>query len=423
MKFNKPKALCLLIALGLQTNAIASNTSNIENIYFNKNSVTSNHLASIDSDGNIFGDPSVFMEDDEYILTSEEWYKIQLFGKTALSLPVTERDMRSQFKMTDDLEFDGTYVDLLASYRDIYDIGNKWLAPNGYREQMVDLSSQLSNYSLDVVTDAEGLQVLTQYFIEAALNDDQAQFESLKSAITKKVERLNEQVTSYSDDAKKLDDELTNFILILDKEQSKLKIIEDNNAELLLNDGSAIQANIDRLIVEKDQLNEEYAHWVKVSATTPTYGWIFPLGTIAAISTAAAGTAEALQLKAKLDAKKQEIEDLSKEYDHTSAVYSSWKLATKNITDTKGSIADALNSLSKLKGAWHDISNQLEFVLVDIESITTEQVINGDDMISAAFGTSGAVSKIVKKWQKIGDSADAWNKNAYITEQSAHSFK
>ncbi|PNQ53620.1 hypothetical protein C1141_20310, partial [Vibrio agarivorans] len=220
-----------------------------------------------------------------------------------------------------------------------------------------------------------------------------------------------------------LEEKLTDFINLLSTQRASLQTIEESNKEILADDGSALQEKIKRLIVEKDQLNEEYIRWVKISATTPTYAWVWPWGTIAAISTAAAGTNEALQLKAKLDAKKAELEEANKELDHTHAVYQSWKLATSNIDNISEKMTDALRSLEKLRGGWELISIQLDDVIPIIDGIDSENCLDKSNAWIAAMKTAREVEALQDAWRDIGGLAEKWVANAWITEETAFKIK
>ncbi|PNQ52563.1 hypothetical protein C1141_20875, partial [Vibrio agarivorans] len=162
--------LCLLVALGLQANAIAMTQPTIKNDYFNQNNTYGSYSHTQEDEGRfILGNPSVFKnEDGSFVLTSDEWYMIQLFASTASSLPITEDMMRLQFKMSDNQSFDGVYTQLLASYQQIHDSAAAWQDHNGYRDQMVGLAGQLITYSDDVVDTSSFLVQYTEKLVEAA---------------------------------------------------------------------------------------------------------------------------------------------------------------------------------------------------------------------------------------------------------------
>ena len=424
MKFNKPTALCLLIALGMQTNATAMTNSTIKNDYFNQynSNAGGENLRSEADDGQfILGDPSVFRnEDGSFVLSSDEWSMIQLFANTAGSLPTTESMMRLQFKMNDNQSFDGVYKELLDSYQQIHDNAGAWLNPNGYRDQMVSLASSLSVYSKNVVDTSGFLQVYTEALEKAAqegvITGDYTDFENYKELLIVVVSEMRENALKLQNESTELENKLTDFINLLAEQKNHLNVVEDANSYILYDDGSVIQEKIKRLIVEKDQLNKDYLRWVKASATTPTYVWAWPWGTIASVVVAGVGTAESLKLKARLEAKKAELEEATKELNHAQSVYQSWKLATTNIDNISEKLSDALTSLGKLRGGWANISANLESVIPTIDDMTAENSLNNSNKWMASILAKQSVLNLQSTWKQIDEDAKKWVANAYITE-------
>lgn len=373
-------------------------------------------------EGNILGNPSQFVIRDEkgerFILSSDEWIQIQLFATTAKGLPITEEAMRNQFQMTDDIVMEGVYTDLLTSYSSIYNIAGQWLDPQGYRDQMIELAGELYSYSGQVVTRSESLETLVNNLVDAATSDDQEKFNKYKAVIKILLDKMRGQTVVFQEKGKQLGDKLTTFINTLDQETSHLDKVEEHNAAILTNDGSKVQEKIDRLIVEKDALNDEYAKWATVAGTSPTYAWIFPWGTLAAIGTASAGTAEAIALKARLDEKAQELEDAKAELIQTVAIYQSWKLAKTNLGNIRTEMVKANQSLGKLRGGWQNIIAQLDGIISSIDGITTETVLENPDMFIAAFLSQVEVDVLQDKWRKLEELSEKWIENAYVNPTS-----
>ncbi|TQP94002.1 alpha-xenorhabdolysin family binary toxin subunit A [Vibrio cholerae] len=385
------------------------------------------NMIQSENEGGILGDTAGFIinsdEAERFILSSDEWIQIQLFATTAKALPTTEEDMRNQFEMTDDVVMDGVYTDLLQSYLSINSLSGKWMDPQGYKEQMIDLAAELASYSGTVVSKSNALETMVNNLISAALDGNEELFIKYKNALKNILVTMRNQTDDFHKKGIELGDKLTEYINVLDKEKINLDLVEERNSDILTNDGTAVQAKIDRLIVEKDALNDEYAKWATVAGTSPSYAWIFPWGTIAAISTASAGTAYALELKAKLEDKAQELEDANKELKQTVAIYHSWVLAKSDVVNIRSEMVKANQSLGKLRGGWANILGQLNGVISIIDTIDSESVLHNPDAFTAAFSSQAEVDALQDKWRKVEALAESWVENAYVNPVNKMIFR
>ncbi|GHY11789.1 alpha-xenorhabdolysin family binary toxin subunit A [Vibrio cholerae] len=386
------------------------------------------NMIQSENEGGILGDTTEFIinsdvDDDRFILSSDEWIQIQLFATTAKALPTTEEDMRNQFDMTDDVVMDGVYTDLLQSYSTINSLSGEWMDPQGYKDQMIDLAAELASYSGTVISKSNALESMVNALIDAAVMEDEDKFNKYKNAIKNVLVIMRDQTDDFHKRGIVLGDKLTEYINALDKEKINLDQVEERNSDILTNDGTAIQAKIDRLIVEKDALNDEYAKWATVAGTSPTYAWLFPWGTIAAISTASAGTAYALELKAKLEDKAQELEDANVELKQTVAIYHSWVLAKSDVVNIRSEMVKANTSLGKLRGGWANLSKQLNSIINSIDTINSESVLDNPDAFTAAFSSAAEVDTLQDKWRKVESLAEKWVENAYVNPVNKMIFR
>ncbi|HFC9211129.1 TPA: hypothetical protein AB5F35_003599, partial [Vibrio cholerae] len=293
----------------------------------------------------------------------------------------------------------------------------------GYKEQMINLAAELASYSGTVVSKSNVLETMVNNLISAALDGDEELFIKYKNSLKNILVTMRNQTDDFHKKGIELGDKLTEYINVLDKEKINLDQVEERNSDILTNDGTAIQAKIDRLIVEKDALNDEYAKWATVAGTSPTYAWLFPWGTIAAISTASAGTAYALELKAKLEDKAQELEDANVELKQTVAIYHSWVLAKSDVVNIRSEMVKANQSLGKLRGGWANILGQLNGVISIIDTIDSESVLHNPDAFTAAFSSQAEVDALQDKWRKVEALAEKWVENAYVNPVNKMIFR
>ncbi|WP_114785527.1 alpha-xenorhabdolysin family binary toxin subunit A [Vibrio tetraodonis] len=381
------------------------------------------HNVSLAENYNGLGNLDVFTsESDDVLLNEEEWIKLNMLARSASTLPVTQESMRKRFYMSNYVAFDGVYQDLLSNYQNINHISSDWLGDTGYRNRMITLVENLIEYSHEVNDSSIGMLQQTQLIVEAAENADYLAFERVKADLLAILEAMLEDATRYYQDADSLGHGLTDFINSLDAQVQDLHRLQSSNKDILDNDGSEASREIDALKQRIDELNSEYRKWVTVAATTPTYAWIFPFGTIAAISTAGAGSAKAVALKNEIQSIREDVIALREEMAHDQAVYLSWNIATDSIENILESTRSALAAQQRLRGGWALISSQLESVIKGINDINSDDVLHDPDNFIAAYLTELEVEKLQSRWENLGNEGEIWLANSDVTGISSTQF-
>ncbi|NRD71791.1 alpha-xenorhabdolysin family binary toxin subunit A [Shewanella sp. VB17] len=361
-------------------------------------------------------------ETENFVLDSDEWAVIQVFAITARTLPITEEAMRNRFKMSDSLEFGYNYQELLGSYESVHDIAGQWLDPNGYRDQMVDLANSISAYATSTMSytnPAYGIPHWSQQLLDALISGDQEL--ALSSLVTLKsfLELMQTQAEGYYSEADELGDGLTSFINTLDEEKQELSLVQQSNAEILENDGSATKIKIDQLQDSIEEKQQEWSKWVTVASTSPTYVTVaFPFGAIASISAAAAGTAKAIALRTEINFLKDDLKALADTLDTEELTYASWIVANSSIDNTRQQISNALTSLEKLKGGWSVMVGKLDAILATLETAQSEGVIDNPVVEVATALTLAQLDTLEEEWDGVKESSEGWVRNAYVTSGS-----
>ncbi|WP_391088005.1 alpha-xenorhabdolysin family binary toxin subunit A [Vibrio sp. NH-UV-68] len=381
------------------------------------------HNISLAEGVNGFGNPDVFSsESDDFLLSEEEWIKLNMLARSASILPVTQESMRKRFNMSNNVAFDDVYQGVLTNYQNINQISSQWLGESGYRDRIISLFENLIVYSNEVDDISSEMLHQAQLIVKAAENLDDMAFERAKSDLIIILEAMLEDANKYYQDADSLGNGLTDFINSLDVQVQALDRLQSANQGILENDGSEASREIDELKRRIDELNLEYRKWVKVAATTPTYAWIFPFGTIAAISTAGSGSAKAATLKNQIQSIREDVVVLRKEMAHDQAVYLSWSIATDSIDKILESSRLALAEQQRLRGGWALISSQLKRVIKGIDDINSDDVLHDPDNIIAAYVTELEVEKLRSRWKNIGSESEAWLANSDVTGISSTQF-
>ena len=368
---------------------------------------------------NIGGAPDSFTYTNEttntekFVLSTEEWVAIQIFAEAARSLPITQEEMRNEF-LLGDLDFGSNYQELLKSYQSVHDISGQWLNVGGYREQMVDLATDIVLYSDDVLTGSKRISDFTNNMWQAVLEGDVNKGNRHLSVVKTLVKKMLKDTTNYYAKADDLSVKLTGFINTLDKEDKELKQVQVAHADILENNGSDTQKEIDRLIKKIEEANQEWTKWVTVAATTPTYAWVFPYGLIAAIGAASGGTANAVALASEINFIKEDLDNFRSQLKTEELTYLSWKLATGSITNTRDQLSGALRALEKLKGSWVLVVARLKAAVNGLNEVNSQDVIDNPDLWEALILSTSELEDLENRWGEIKDSTEEWVRNAYV---------
>lgn len=155
-----------------------------------------------------------------------------------------------------------------------------------------------------------------------------------------------------------------------------------------------------------DAANKEYNHDVIVASTTPTYGWIFPFGTIAAAIVAGVYADKAVKALERANAAQQQINTLDSELQANANLMTALMVADSSLDNINGSLAKALPVIQKIQGVWGAISDDLSNISKLIKTNIQEAL-----PIIMDLGVDAAVDA----WTAVGQAADAYRVNAYIT--------
>jgi hypothetical protein len=154
-----------------------------------------------------------------------------------------------------------------------------------------------------------------------------------------------------------------------------------------------------------DKANADYRYDVIVAATTPTYGWIWPFGTIAAAVVAGVYGSRATADLAAAKAAQAQIDQLNNEISADANLMSVIQLAVRGVTKIATDIAAALPAVQKVQGVWGGIRD-------DITNITN--IIENDIEKALPIIMSLGVDEAVKAWSNVATAANNYRLTAYV---------
>jgi len=150
-------------------------------------------------------------------------------------------------------------------------------------------------------------------------------------------------------------------------------------------------------------LNDEYNQAVVVAATSPTYAWVFPVGTISAIVVAGVYGDKAVKLKDAIAAVNDKINTLTGEKKQRIEMLALLKLAVDSSSGIEKLMGPASDALDKVAGTWSAIAADLTKLKDFVANMR-----GGFDLYFVD------IPQAIDDWKRLAEKADAYRANAFI---------
>jgi hypothetical protein len=157
-----------------------------------------------------------------------------------------------------------------------------------------------------------------------------------------------------------------------------------------------------------DAANADYNYDVVVAATTPAYAILFPLGTIAAAIVAGIYGDKAVKALERVRAARQQINNLNAKLTADALLMIAINNTESGISATMATLNAALPIIQKVQGVWHAISDDLRHLTEFVKKNVAEAAL-----AILKLGVKAAINT----WKEVGDEANAYRINAYVTIQ------
>lgn len=347
-----------------------------------------------------------------FALSSEEWCTIQVYVTNAQSkeyMPHTKEDFRAYLGSSAPSDL-SDFDKLIKAYSDIYDHVTEW---NDHTfPESISLASDVVAYSIQAPTYYNPIIPLAEKL------DEDPNDEKSKKKLQAILDKLILQADDYHSKAeavytkiKKFADQTAQDKIALgdiDPSTGLYKYYQDKygstSAEVKsLNDEIAAQQII------LDTANKEYAHDVVVAATTPTYAWATIFGFIAAAVVAGVYGKKAVEALERGKAAQKKIDELNGKVQVDANLMKSLTTTLGQLNVNIESVTAALPIIQKMQGGWKGISD-------DLKAISTTIKTNIQDVLPMIMDLG--VETAINQWKAVGEEADAYRVNAYITVQA-----
>lgn len=338
-------------------------------------------------------------ETNAFVLSRGEWINVQRYVAEAMQLPTTKDALRTYLKGDASLPID-SFTDLLDGYVQMHSHCTTW--QNETFPATVNLAADIVAYANKANVYFKPLRDAVARLVE---NPDSARDKQMVSAIC---DQMIKEADSFASKADVVKNAVTAFA-----NQSSADYDRLNNLQADYNkrygEGSTelkdLQAKVEELKKLISDLNDEYNHDVVVAATSPTYAWVFPVGTIAAAIVAGIYGDKAVKALKQIEEMKSQLSGVEEKVAARFKLLNGMKSAIDGMGSISSSLKAALPVIGKIQGLWTAIATDLG---------TLKGIINGDIRNNLPILMDLGIDLAIVTWTQIGQKADGYRVNAFI---------
>lgn len=345
-----------------------------------------------------------------FALSTADWYAIQSYVINAQSkdiMPHTEADFKAFLGSGAPSDM-SSFTPLITAYKNIFDHVTVW--QDDTFPASVSLASDVHSYSLQAPTYYAPILPLAQKLVTDP--DDQATKDKLKAILDTLIKSAND----YQLKAEAVTAKIKTFAEQTQADKTVLSGTDGKGGLYKKYDDEygSTSAEVKELTKELaaqqiilDAANKEYEHDVIVAATSPTYAWIFPFGTIAAGVVAGVYGKKATDALDRAHAATAKIKTLTAQKEADANLMLSLHTTELGLSGNIQSITAALPVIQKIQGVWSAISDDLGNISNLIETNIAEALPIIMDL---------GVDSAIVAWTAVGEEAQAYRVNAYVTK-------
>ena len=339
-----------------------------------------------------------------FALANPDFIAIQTYVEAALSLPKTKEEFK-QYLGTGAPADMSDFDPLVGCYKSMFDSSTKWKTDTF--DDLVHSASDVYNYGNKATVYYRPILPLADILTRNPQDEDaKRKLKAILDALEKDAKDLGGRVKGVYDKVKTFADasQADHDTLVVknegglyaryEKKYGKTSTeVEELNAEI------AAQ----RLVLQA--ANDEYDHDVIVASTTPTYGWMFPIGTVAAAVVAGIYGDKAVKALQRARAAQAKINDLTDRVAANARVMTALHLSNFSITNITQKLERALPVIQGIQGVWNGIADDCGNIV---------KIIDQDIRQALPILMDLGVEEAIKAWAGVAAAADKYRNNAYV---------
>jgi hypothetical protein len=340
------------------------------------------------------------------LLSATEWVAIQVYVNNGLALPATADAFKASLGSGAPSDL-ADFTQLISAYASLHNHVNTWQTDT--YPATVTLASDIHQYALEAPTYYNPILPLAQTL---STNPDD---KNAATELTALLGVLTKQAQANHDRAAEVADKIKTFADQTQTDRVTLSGPDGNSGlqKYYFDKYGAESADVvdltKKLALKQKELadaNAEYDHDVVVAATTPTYAWVWPFGTIAAAIVAGVYGKRATDALAAGRAAQLQIDTYSAKLAADAKMMIAINTTEAGISNILNKLNAALPIIQKVQGVWGAIRDDLNGIIDLIETNIAEV-----PPIIMNMGVTSAINA----WTSVGEEADKFRVNAFIT--------
>lgn len=336
-----------------------------------------------------------------FLLSQPEWLGIQRYLVSGMHLPADKAALIAQLGGTAPPNGIDSYADLIAGFAAVN--AHCTAFNNGTLPDSVACADQIVQYNRDVPTYYGALtKLLPQLEVPTPDPTVVAQFKAI-------VTLLATQAQEYADHATKVKDGMKAFADLSVQDQISLGALHDKYSKLLGDQSPVIAQLATDAKTDTDsmrQWNSQYEHDTVVAATSATYAWLWPFGTIAAVVVAGVYGKRATDDLARVHEFQAKLDLVNNQTKAAAIMLLDLGLINSDLDDIGTKLAAALPTIEKIEGIWSAIASDLTSLATTIDTHIAQ--------VPAIIRSLG-IDTAIKDWNDVASEANAYRVNAFIT--------
>ena len=344
-----------------------------------------------------------------FTMSRTEWIAIQTYTTDALALPTTDDAFRKSLGPGAPSDL-ADFKSLIEAYQAINAHVTTW--DKTVYPASIDLASDVYQYGI-----TKAPVYYPPILKEAEILADHPDDEHAKAALKAILDNLKKDAQGKADKAAEVAKQIGQFAA--DTEADRITMVGTDGKGGLVKyyddkygttsaEVAQLTKDIDaqRLILKA--ADEEYDHDVVVAATTPTYAWVWPVGTIAAAVVAGIYGKKAVEALDRARAAQEKINTLTAKLSADANLLVAIHSAEIGMNTIVRSVSAALPVIQKIQGVWGGIASDL----TAISALIDNDIRNVPPIIMDL-----GVDEAIKAWHKVALNADAYRVNAYVKQE------
>ena len=341
-------------------------------------------------------------EFETVILNTVDRFKLQTYLLNGKLLPTEESEFMKLLDIPS--EEKDKFNNLLVFYREVQAHCSSFF--DGGFTDSVSLASDLVDYAGKVDVYYPGLLKVVEDVLNGKMTEEtgERKINAILDDIIASLKKYIERCQSIMDSVDAFYKQTLGDLQKLQGADGKSGLLKEYSTEYNLESETleSLQEKYENFSKELSEARADYEYNVIVAATTPTYAWVFPFGTIPAIVVAGVYGDRAVKSKNKLDKAIADLAMTSKRIN----LFIALQAASTQLEELARNMRGAMEPVQKLKGFWTAMRDDLLNLKKSGENVEKMAWIIKD------LG----LEEHMNKWKALAVRADEYRLSAFIVD-------